>query len=172
MVIYPILTLLMVIAFGLWVFDVNPLKVLPTKKKQAITQKKRSWAANEVMKAYNNIPASHRPDIDLGYILDALDVKHGIDEVYQHFNDYPRPDWRCTCLRYSPRNAERCPFNEYRVLRKEMEGIAADLKEQEHAIQMAAVADGLSQAEAVVARLKDERKMIQSVTKELTANAE
>lgn len=158
---------MVVIGFGLWFCDINPLDYLPHNKKIAAAVKNRSWAANQIKAAYDTIPVNSRPDVDIDYVLTALDTKYEIEQINYHFSDFPRCNWNCACMRYGNRNSERCPYREYHLMYNEMKGISDDLKAQEHALALASVSDGLSQAEELMNRLRDERKLIQSVTKEL-----
>lgn len=130
-----------------------------------------SIASKRLIQQYRTLPEENRPYANISNIVKALDVKYGVKEVNDHFRvrdfDAFRFGWECECVRYSYRN-KRCTYmSEYAEMHKAMEDITESLKARDHAIELRAVEEGLSQAKEFAAELRREKEIIASVTKEL-----
>lgn len=126
-----------------------------------------STASREIIRYYLSLPEANRPYANIYTLLTALDTKYKADDVSQHFKrrGYERSyfTWTCVCQR----RKVRCTFEEYGSLAAEINGITEALDIQEHQLRVAAVEGNLSQVEELTARLREERQLIDSVTKEL-----
>lgn len=129
----------------------------------------RSWAGQQLIKEYYAIPESNRPYANIKAIVTALDLKNGIDSVNTHFSKRIRtrngwrsaPTWDCRYVRY-------CQFDEYKDLHNSFESITDAIAEQQHALALAGVSDGFAEAGSLMERLREEKELINTVTKELT----
>jgi hypothetical protein len=140
-------------------------------------QAEYSDASLEILKAYNALPKANRPVGDMTYMLKALDTKHTIKDVDGHFSttEYNRSrgkhitefTWNCNCSRYSYRET-KCPFKEYVQIKDGINDIGLALEAQQHAMKIAGVESGLSDAADMAERLREEAEIITKVTKELT----
>lgn len=133
-----------------------------------------SWPATDILKRYKQLPEASRPEGDIRHILRALDTKHKIDEVNDHFSestyDGRRKTWKCDCTRGYRYIVHECPFNDYHYIKKGIDAIAAALEEQRHAFEIAGVETDLIIAEEFTKRLQDEAKTVESVTKGVLEN--
>lgn len=127
-----------------------------------------SAASKQIYNAYNKLPAESRTYGDIANVLRALDVKHGVAKVNTHFQDdySTRFNWSHSCNRYSY-DKRRCPMSEYTQINESISDIVKARAEQKHAMQVAAIAGDLNEVEQVIARLREERNLLMSVTKEL-----
>lgn len=125
-----------------------------------------SNAAKRLVKEFNALPSASRPLFDMEELVKALDIKHGdIEKIDNHFYDYPHDfTWKCMCRQHN----RACRYPDYQNLHLEIEGIGKALAEQEHALKVAGVQASLDQIQELTQTLRQERELIESVTKELT----
>jgi hypothetical protein len=140
-----------------------------------------SWAGNEVRETYNKLPEDKQPYSDIDYVLSALDIKYGIDNVQSHFREWYEDDdsygfgrgryydhplyyntWSCMC------KENACIYPEYREMYLVCQEMHSNIAAQERALEVAGVADGLAMASALTEKLREENQIIIGVTKELT----
>lgn len=122
-----------------------------------------------ILKAYNALPEANRPYGDIRSVLHAYDVKYGIKEANEHFGTYDydlgsRFSWECLDKRYG----YSCDYAEYQKLNKAIKEIQKALDDQQKAIEIAGVQDGLEEAQRLMAELRREKEIITETTKELT----
>lgn len=116
--------------------------------------------ARAIIRRYDELPAEHKLDINIKAVLRAMDIKHGVSLVNEHFNSrYYQLDWH---------SCEHKGFKEYRDMAREIEYIQYALAERERQLAISEVQHDLDQIKVVTAALRQERQLIQQVTKELT----
>lgn len=142
----------------------------PKETIKALESKSMSLAGKQLLKEYDALPAEHRPDIDLKAIVEALDIKYpDISKLNYHFAadfNLDRVSWTRHESRLHDRN--RCPYSEYMNLHNEIQGIQKELAAREHKLKLAGVQHSLDELSVVTQRLREERQIIASVTRELT----
>jgi hypothetical protein len=168
-VFYVFLAMLLFAGVGKGYSELQSKKTYALSKKEV---KKFSWASKQLIQEYNALPDGNRPLGDITYPLSALDTKYGgAEKVTKHFaktrNGYEHSytDYRwhnCNC-RYD------CKMKDYKEMHDGIAGIKSALATQEHAMLMAGVESGLSEAASIAERLRQERELIEDTTKELTA---
>lgn len=131
-----------------------------------------SQPAHRIMKLYNQVPESSRPYGNIKEMLKALDLKHGINEVNKHYSNTSRTyDGLSTKFAWHPSNcyqhAQKCEYKEYVNIASALEDIIDAYKRQERALEIAGVQNNLDLIEQFTQAANDERKIIDSVTKEL-----
>lgn len=130
-------------------------------------RKSLSTASWEIIREYKALPEDNRPFANIYLLLHALDVKHDIDQVKYHFRrhyDHSSFTWECDCKRWH----RKCSYREYIDLHVAIEEVRLALEKQQHALQMAAVAYHFDAIKELTDRLRDEKNLINTVTRELT----
>lgn len=133
--------------------------------------KNMSWPAKEILQGYHQLPVASRPIPNISSVVSALDVKHGgAASVNEHFTVRNRNydgtyntsySWNHSC--YS-----RCDMSKYREIFSEISSVSEAVKQQEYAQQVASVSGGLEASQDLIARLREEREIVKSVTKALS----
>lgn len=126
-----------------------------------------SWPAQQILNKYNSLPVENRPYDNIVDLLSALDVKHGRKEADGHFKDYGYYTWNCDCWRYRYGD-NKCKYQEYKDILDLVQEIADALAEQKHALAVAQVQHHLEDIKTLTERLRGEKEIVTSVTKELT----
>jgi hypothetical protein len=154
------------------------IKELDSRKTYALPTKEvnnYSWAARQVLKNYNALPPANRPAGNITHMLTALDIKYGKDNVDGHFGDYQYvyhggsrnrtfvKQWKCNCRSYG---GGRCKHYEYKEVLDAIQEIQQALAEQAHALELAGVESGLTQAASLAQQLREEKQIIEKVTRE------
>jgi hypothetical protein len=133
-----------------------------------------SWPAQRILEEYTKLPEANRPYANLTYILQAMDTKYLLKKVNDHFSSFPYYTEGTRVFKWDIHSVGSCPetctFRPYRDLYDGIKSIREALAEQQHALAIAGVADGLSSAEQMLERLREESRMVREVTKELTAD--
>lgn len=141
---------------------------ISSRRKYALPRKtftNFSQPAQRLLKEYHALPIENRPYANLKSILAAMDVKHGVETVNEHYrtdryNDERSFTWVCRCYRV-------CDY-EYRQIHTALSEIEQALVDREHAMAVAAVEGGLDAIEQFTKDLRAERDLIHDVTKELS----
>ena len=130
--------------------------------------KSLSSAARQLLVEYRKMPADLRPNVDMFDIVAALDIKYGVGHVTRHFSETVYNggtvfSWNCRthagpCSRYP----------EYVNIKNEMDALRQAKADQEHALKMSGAAHGLAEAQNMIDWLRQERELVNEVTKELT----
>lgn len=133
-----------------------------------------SWVGREVIKGFNSLPENHKPYGNIKAIVTALDTKYTIDKVNNHFKEkyYDRgsgygeykyrDSWECSCYKHKP-----CAYPEYRNFIRSFIEIKEAVANQQYRLAVAGQSDALNEAEALTVRLREEKELIDQVTKEL-----
>lgn len=126
--------------------------------------KSLSWPSKQILNYYNQLPKENRPLPDIVPMLRALDIKNdGVNNHFTHHDyDSSRKSWDCCYDR------QFCMGKEYHKLRENIHSIQASIKDQQLALKMKGVEGDLENVQMLTERLREEREIIDSVTKELT----
>lgn len=176
MIIFAVLLLIAVITGGFKVR--SELGYRQTYGLPSSEGKELSYPARWLLEQYYELPEANRPYGDMKRIVRALDVKHGVDTMNSHFAGYKyvsgrqRPDWSngwtgSNCYEHNNTNP-RCKGKDYLELRNAMNDISEALGEQEYALALAGVQDGIGEAKSLMEKFREEKELINKVTKELT----
>lgn len=186
--IWFIIAIIAGVAFGLFMHNLHPMAAaLSERKSKALPENKSrlSAPAKSVMKSWDELSDDNRPDEDILSMLKALDLKYGITTVNNHFRvsemgnySYERDGGRYPSLfdtyKFSWKSLDgcdhgkRCRFSEYKALADSINGVVKAAKEQAHALEISGVQHNLDAVARVTERMRSEREIIESVTKELT----
>lgn len=165
-----IFAFIMLVAAIITLSIVTPVEISRRKTYGLGRKERKSLSRPSLMlvKEYRALPLNNRPYENILNIVKALDVKYGIKEVTSHFSrsGYEGGSvhtWNCRCYR-----AEVCPHKEYLYLHGGISKIAEAIADQQHALEVAGVEDGLSEVEELTNRLREEHEIIQQVTSALT----
>lgn len=177
--IFYLIILISVVAFRLNLV-MQRRKLAQARKPKALPKdelKGVSWAGRQIVKAYQSIPEANQPGYDIVDVVKALDVKYDKALADAHFVDnLGYANWTCFCRRverrmYAPTRfsptTRKCEFEEYRALYNDIQSLKASLDAQEHALKVAGVAGSLENAKSLTERLRQERELVEQVTKEL-----
>lgn len=127
-----------------------------------------SWPAQQIVKEYNSLPKANRPYTNIYRVVDALDTKFGEERATKHFYE-PYPGRNSTHYNWNAHRCYRqCDLGEYMALHNGIVEINDALVKQEHALKIAAVSGSLSEARELAERMREETKLINTVTRELT----
>lgn len=186
---YILLFSLFVFAFFLGAFVEHHLErgKIPFKNTPVLTNERKglSAPAKSVMKSWDELSDDNRPDEDILSMLRALDIKYGVTAVNNHFRvsdignySYEHDGGRYTSLfenyKFSWKSLDgcdhgkRCKFPEYKALADSINGVVKAAKEQAHALEISGVQHNLDAITRVTERMRSEREIIESVTKELS----
>jgi hypothetical protein len=145
---------------------------LPTKDIRVLSD-----PARKIMEELNTVPATNRPQGDMPRALAALDKKFGgREKVNEHFSqkywvssDYGRKEaYRFLWNDHDSCKYDRhCDMQEYRDIMVGLQGINKALGEQAYALEMAGISGQLEQAQNMIEQMKEEKKIITTITKEL-----
>lgn len=161
------------------------------REKKALAERRASfsWAAAQVMDAFESLPEAHRPSMNVEAAVRALDTKHGVDSLNAHFrvwnswSHYSSPSFECSCV-YDPHDdgrsgdralADEClRYPEFAQLIQSVKDIKDALQRQEDAIAdrehqmvLAGIESDLNSISIITAALRAERDLINDVTKEI-----
>lgn len=155
----------------------------PSDKKELVGTdelKGVSWAGRQIVNAYRSIPETNQPGYDIVDVVKALDIKHDSGEMDRHFTSgysYRPYDWSCACVRMLESSVyararrgvimDGCLGKEYRDLYNDIAALKKSLDEQERALRVTGVAGSLEDAKSLTERLRQERELVDQVTKEL-----
>lgn len=175
---------------------IDAIKSHRVKKTAAISKKDAdfSWPAQQILKSYDSLPTENQPRSrsEFENALRALDTKYEKAGVNAHFSydDYyshSRPSvgtWKCCCVDYiSDRSYERYRRKLFNICQEHPEYVqmrdgimdiknaiaereVAYVEAQKRAILAGMQADLLS-VESLTQALRDERKILTAVTKEI-----
>ena len=126
-----------------------------------------SSASRAIMDEFNKLPKENRPypESTLRAVVTALDVKHGVNKVDEHFRErgYERSwfEWDA-CFHKGD-----CVGREYKELHYAIKRIEDELAEQKHAFAMAGIAHQLDRVKELTEALHQERDIIRSVTTDM-----
>lgn len=183
LLIAAIVSLVTTIAFVGYRFVSEKPKRIERKHREAIDTE-FSWAARQVVYAFERLPEAHRPSYNLMAAMRALEAKYGRDKVHGHFIEvglYSRSNkfsWRCRCVWDSSqwkRVGDKCKhYPEYKDILDSIGEIDWALKKQEAAFKereyqtvMAGLESDLRSVGDITDALRAERDLINSVTKEI-----
>ena len=134
-----------------------------------------SEPAKKIMALYNKVPEASRPYGDLRMMLEALDLKNDIKKVNEHYSrtyrDYS--DYRLkTSFSWSApgcgeNHSKWCSLKEYAEIRNALEDLIKAHERQQKALEVAGVQGSLDLIEQFTKQAREERKILDSVTKEL-----
>jgi hypothetical protein len=126
-----------------------------------------SWPAQQVIIAYNSLPADSKTGEDLYPVLKALDLKHGKNNlnVLCGLGDGA---WRNEWPYYVKHLGRGGILTEYYNMYKAIEAIKDAKKAQDRALEIAGVQSDLDQVKDITARLRAEAQLIKDVTKDMT----
>lgn len=137
-----------------------------------------SDAGRKIMVEFNTIPAANRPHGNMFAVLTALDKKFGGKEkVNEHFQEsyFIRDGYRShQNHKFSWEDHDSCKYDrfcdmqEYRDIIAGLQAINEALGEQAYALEMAGISGQLEQAQSMIEQMKEEKKIITTITKELT----
>lgn len=126
-----------------------------------------SWPSRQILALHNTIPSENLPYGNIYNMLLALDAKHAGWAITEHFSRRSY-DGRVYNMNRCP--STRCEFVEYHFLYNELTSIQEALAEQAHKLKIAGLAGTLTEVEEFTQRLREERDLINSVTKQLTTD--
>ena len=161
MIFVYIVVVILAVLFSLWLFGV-PVTSSAKKPMRGL-----SWPARQIVEKYNKIPENNRPSGDIVAIVRALDIKHGTSNVNVHFkNRYADgSSWQCDGSFCRKRESDIC--HDYRELYNSLRDVITALNRQKHALEIAGVSDKLDEAARMVESLREEKKIISEITREL-----
>lgn len=165
-----------------------PLMLVPKQ----VDLSRSAWC---VLKAFEDLPESHRPAFDVRAMLEALDLKYGVQVANAHLRVEVFDDLDCS-MRYrsvslggctcmwtydddgdeEEKYSNTCSMPEYLAIYEEIDLIHQALADRERALEardraavLAGVEYELASVEDLTAALRAERGIIDSVTEELQA---
>lgn len=117
----------------------------------------RSWAAAQLRLEFFGLPATHRPEIDIESVINALDTKYEIESVNRHFNAPSRAHVDPN-IRWSQHGCAtpKCPFMEYVELHLMMQSLHAAYVKREYAFAVAEQQHGFEQMQLMKNQLVSE----------------
>lgn len=140
---------------------------------------KLSLPAQYILKEYMALPESSRPMLDIMPALEAMDARHNIRGANKHFKDYASSKFTWTeasscndfCVhtktfRKYANVKPRCPYQEYVTLHENIAAVHRELNLQKRKAIEASTQVGYDVLDELNAALNQERKIINSVTKE------
>lgn len=153
--------------------------------KRSGPRKGLSAASRSIMKHWDELPKDSRPDEDILSMLKALDIKYGVNEVNNHFRisdvgdySYERnghlypslfQDYVFSWKSHDGcKHQTACKFPEYKPLATSIHQVNEAAKAQARALQVAGVQHNIDAVARLTDRMRSEREIIESVTKELT----
>lgn len=161
---------------GLCLATAEVTRSITTRKRYGITlrqMRELSGPSRRLMKEYYILDDKHKPHGDLYPMLTALDTKYRDENITSHFRSYGYEGesyftWNCHHMTGATGN-KNCPLMpEYRNLHVEIDAIKKAARAQENALEISKHEHELGAVEDFTQRLRDERKLIDDVTKELT----
>lgn len=181
--VYPVFIMILmlggILMFGPELFGATMNAIEARKAKPAVVaspKKKRSRAANAVLSEYNSLPAEYQKG-NIESIVDALDVKYGIERVGAHYSHYyyNSDPWtahkeQCNGIHYSYKSFRRdlCVAPEYYEMYEEIKALKADIAKQKKEIEIAGVQHELDAIGELMEGLRQERAIVRDVTREIT----
>lgn len=152
--------------------DDNPEAIEPKKEQPELTR-----PGKRVRDDFNELPATHRPDVDIYEICRALDVKFKNTDLNDHFSKYENNGWdyyyrwqgwrKCACVTAAEPTGKPCPFEEYILLGEQISELHSAVREQERVLELAEHQNGLSEGKTLMAILDDSVHVVRSVTAEV-----
>lgn len=134
-----------------------------------------SLPAQDIVKEFNSLPDSSKPDIDVVAAVEALDARFDKSKLNKHFTDYVYGNF--TWTKSSTNNGfcrhavdglgyTACPYDDYIQLHNSIAGVKQELKNQQAKMVEADTQVGYDMVQEINARLAQEREILKSVTKE------
>lgn len=130
-----------------------------------------SQPSKRLLKEYAQLPKESQRIDDLKSVLVALDTKHGVLNVNNHFRTSLYPESGFTWYPWNFSRHASCPscaFKDYHKIHGEIESIKEAIAEQEKALAVSKVQYSLDRLQEIHETLRTEYIIIREVTKELT----
>lgn len=130
-----------------------------------------SWPSKQIIKEYNLLPKENQVLGDIVSTLHALDVKHVINRVNNHFyhinygRNWDKPSTWCGSM--VTRHSDSCEYVDYINLHNAVLDIRKALNARNHRMAIDSVSGDLDAFNMQLAALRQESDIIKQVTKDL-----